>query len=266
MSVVREQARTSDRCGVRVLAILAGIQKRPSRIRAAGRSVPFDAMSHARSEGRCAAPGIGALLGAVLALCAAFAAAADNPAWQAYQRGDVATAERLYREQAQRGDHLAEFNYAMMLFRREAVSDARGDAVRWLRRAAEGGLAQAQHNLALLYERGAGVEKSLTEATAWFRRAAEQGHRDAQVNLATQYYLGRGAPRGYAKAAQWYREAANGGDVGAQYILASMYKAGLGVPQDLRIALYWYSHAARQGDRAAAGMARELAREIDDAR
>ena len=111
-----------------------------------------------------------------------------------------------------------------------------------------------------------GMEKSLTEATAWFRRAAEQGHRDAQVNLATQYYLGRGASRDYAEAAQWYREAANGGDVGAQYILASMYKAGLGVPQDLRIALYWYSHAARQGDRAAAGMASELAREIDDAR
>ena len=80
------------------------------------------------------------------------------------------------------------------------------------------------------------------------------------------YYLGRGAAQDYAQAAEWYREAAKGGDVGAQYILASMYKEGLGVSRDLRIALYWYTRAAQQGDLAAAGMARELARNVDSAR
>jgi TPR repeat protein len=45
-----------------------------------------------------------------------------------------------------------------------------------------------------------------------------------------------------------------------------MYKGGLGVSRDLRIALYWYARAAQQGDLAAAGMARELARNVDSAR
>jgi len=34
----------------------------------------------------------------------------------------------------------------------------------------------------------------------------------------------------------------------------------------VRIALYWYTRAAQQGNPAAAGMARELAHTIDDAR
>jgi len=189
------------------------------------------------------------------------AADGADSAWRAYERGDHTVAATLYADAARHGDRLAQFNYAMMLFRAEANETERGEAVRWLRRAADAGLMQAQYNMGLLYENGRAVRKSLTEATAWFERAAEQGHTDAQVSTATQYFLGRGAPRDYAKAAYWYREAANGGDVGAQYILASMYEKGDGVAKDLRIAIYWYTRAAQQGDAVALVKARALARE-----
>jgi TPR repeat protein len=185
-------------------------------------------------------------------------------AWRAYERGDHAAAAKLYAEAARQGSRLAQFNYAIMLLRGEAVATERGEALRWLRKAADAGMMQAQYNLALLYERGTGVDRSLTEATAWFERAAEQGHTDAQVSVATQYFLGRGAPKDYAKAAHWYREAANGGDVGAQYILASMYEKGDGVATDLRLALHWYTQAARQGDAVALVKARAVARRYQE--
>ena len=206
-------------------------------------------------------------LATVLAFASASRAAmaAPNPAaWQAYERHDYATAAKLYAEGARKGDRLAQFNYAMMLLRGEAVAAERGEAVSWLRKAAEAGMMQAQYNLALLYERGTGVPKSLTDATAWFERAAEQGHTDAQVSVATQYFLGRGAPKDYARAAHWYREAADGGDVGAQYILASMYEKGDGVARDLRLALHWYTQAAHQGDAVALVKARAVARQYQE--
>jgi len=199
------------------------------------------------------------------AICSRIDAAdGTDSAWRAYERGDHTVAAALYADAARHGDRLAQFNYAMMLLRGEAVATERGEAVSWLRKAADAGMMQAQYNLALLYEKGTGVPKSLTEATAWFERAAEQGHTDAQVNVATQYFLGRGAPKDYAKAARWYREAANGGDVGAQYILASMYEKGDGVARDLRLALHWYTQAAQQGDAVALVKARAVARQYQE--
>jgi TPR repeat protein len=78
-------------------------------------------------------------------------------AWRAYERGDYATAAKLHAEQARKGDRLAQFNYAMMLFRREAAETERGEALQWLRRAADAGMMQAQYNMGLLYENGTAV-------------------------------------------------------------------------------------------------------------
>jgi TPR repeat protein len=207
--------------------------------------------------------GLGSLLFGLAFAPRAGLAAPDATAWRAYERRDFPTAAKLYAGQARKGDRLAQFNYAMMLFRGEAAETERGEALRWLRRAADAGMMQAQYNMGLLYENGTALPKCLTEATAWFERTAEQGHTDAQVSAATQYFLGPGAPKDYAKAAYWYREAANGGDVGAQYILASMYEKGDGMVKDLRLALYWYTQAAQQGDAVALVKARAVARRYE---
>jgi TPR repeat protein len=70
--------------------------------------------------------------------------AAQDSAWQAYERSDFGTAAGLYRDQAERGDRLAQFNYAMMLFRREASAAEEGEALYRYTRAAEQGDAVAR--------------------------------------------------------------------------------------------------------------------------
>src|SRR5690242_9355435 len=65
----------------------------------------------------------------------------------AYQRGDYATALRLWHLLAERGD------------------------------------ADAQFHLGVVYESGQGVLRSDAEAIKWYRKAAEQGDAVAQFNL-----------------------------------------------------------------------------------
>ncbi|MCX7892527.1 MAG: sel1 repeat family protein [Burkholderiales bacterium] len=198
---------------------------------------------------------------AALALAlAAWGASADDAGWLAYERGDLAAAAREYRAGAERGERLAQFNYAMMILRGETPGSAEA-ALAWLVKSAAQGYPQAQYALALLYERGSLVAKSLAEATAWFRRAAEQDHVEAQIALGTQYFLGRGAPHDETEACRWYERAAEGGDAGAQYLAASCYEHGYGGwPKDLDRALAWYVQAARGGDVAAREKAKALAR------
>lgn len=198
---------------------------------------------------------------AALALAlATWGASADDAGWRAYERGDLAAAAREYRAGAERGERLAQFNYATMILRGETPGSAEA-ALAWLVKSATQGYPQAQYALALLYERGSLVAKSLAEATAWFRRAAEQDHVEAQIALGTQYFLGRGAPRDETEACRWYERAAEGGDAGAQYLAASCYEHGYGDwPRDLDRALAWYVQAARGGDVAAREKAKALAR------
>ena len=65
-------------------------------------------------------------------------AAPDVTAWRAYERRDYATAAKLYSEDARKGERLAQFNYAMMLFRGEA-----NETEHWYTRAAQHGDAVA---------------------------------------------------------------------------------------------------------------------------
>jgi TPR repeat protein len=187
----------------------------------------------------------------------AVAADANNAiAFQAYRDGDYAAAAAAYHALALRGNALAQYNYAMMLRRGEAGSDA---WLPWLQRAAAAGVINAAYTLGLAYEHGDGVVRSQVDATRWFLAAAEKGHVDAQVSVATQYFLGRGAPHDEKLAAHWYEKAAEGGDVGAQYLIASMYEHGNGIAADPARALSWYVAAARQGDPAAKIKAATLA-------
>jgi len=187
-------------------------------------------------------------------------AAAQDAGWRAYERGDLAAAAHAYEAGAKRGERLAQYNYAMMILRKEAPGSS-DQALGLIRDAAAQDYAQAQFTLGLLYESGAVVPKSLSEATAWFRRAAEQGHVEAQIATGTQYFLGRGAARDETEACRWYERAAEGGDAGAQYLAASCYEHGYGQwPKDPDRALGWYVQAARGGDVAAAAKAKALVR------
>jgi TPR repeat protein len=98
----------------------------------------------------------------------------------AYDRGDYATAQRLWRPLAEQGDGLAQSNLARMYAKGEGVSQDYREAAKWYQLAAEQGLASAQSSLGLMYATGTGVPQDYGEAAKWCRLAAEQG--DAPVS------------------------------------------------------------------------------------
>ena len=150
----------------------------------------------------------------VLFVCAAGPAVAGplDDGLVAAQKGDYATALRLWRPLAEQGD------------------------------------AFAQYNLGVMYDAGWGVTQDDVQAVSWYRKSAEQGDAEAQTNLGVMYDKGRGVPQDYAAAAFWYRKSAEQGDARAQYNLGLMYRNGEGVTQDYVQAHMWLNLAAANGD------------------
>ena len=153
------------------------------------------------------------LLMLLLVLCSAAAPAEAGPiedAVVAYQKGDYATALRLYRSLAEQGH------------------------------------AGAQYKLGVLYLVGHGVPKDNAAAMSWYRKAAEQGYAKAQIGLGRMYGNGMGVPEDHAAMVGWFRKAAEQGDAEGQFGLGSVYAGGRGVPQDYVLAHMWYNLAAAQ--------------------
>ncbi len=115
----------------------------------------------------------------VLSFAAPVAAGQLEDADAAYQKGDYATALRLYRF------------------------------------AADQGFAYARRNLGVMYANGRGVPKDDAEAAKWYRLAADQGYAVAQFDLGFMYDNGQGVPRDYVKAHMWWNLAAAQGVEGA---------------------------------------------------
>jgi uncharacterized protein len=117
-------------------------------------------------------------------------------------------------------------------------------ALRLYRPLADKGDARAQKSLGVMYWAGQGVPQDYAEAVKWFRLAANQGDATAQYSLGYMYYNGQGVPQDYAEALKWYRLAADKGDANAQFNLGFMYGNGEGVPQDYVQAHIWFNLAA----------------------
>ncbi|MGZ8447263.1 MAG: tetratricopeptide repeat protein [Candidatus Deferrimicrobiaceae bacterium] len=127
----------------------------------------------------------------------------------AYERGDFATAFRLMKPLAEKGDAKAQHNLGVMYDYGRGVPQDSTKALKWYRMAAEHGIPEAQHNLGLMYQKAQGVPQNYAEAAKWYRRAAEQGMADSQVNLGMMYYHGQGVPRDYVLAHMWLDLAAS---------------------------------------------------------
>jgi TPR repeat protein len=96
-----------------------------------------------------------------------------DDAFAAYERGEYATAFRLMKPLAEKGD------------------------------------AKAQHNLGIMYDYARGTPQDYVKALKWYRRAAGQGISEAQHNLGLMYYHGQGVPKNYVMAHMWYKLAAS---------------------------------------------------------
>ena len=120
----------------------------------------------------------------ILFVCAAGPAVAgpfeDGAA--AYNRGDYATALRLWHPLAEQGNASAQGNLGWMYANGEGVPQDYAAAVAWYRKAAEQGNTSAQTNLGLMYANGQGVPQDDVQAHMWFNLAAAKGHADAIKN------------------------------------------------------------------------------------
>jgi TPR repeat protein len=138
-------------------------------------------------------------------------------------------------------------------------------ALRLLRPRAEKGESEAQRILGHMYFWGQGVTQDYAAAMGWYRRAAEQGNTDAQFDVAERYYGGHGVPQDRAAAASWFRRGAEQGDGLCRFRLALMYEEGVGVPQDYALAHMWLNLAAASEWRLAAQARDRVARRMTPA-
>ena len=123
----------------------------------------------------------------------------------AYGRADYATAYRLWRPLAERGN------------------------------------ATAQAGLGYMYENGRGVAQDYAAASSWYRKAADQGYAEAQLNLGLMYANGQGVAQDYVQAHKWSNLSAASGNADAlknrDMIAAKMTPAQIGEAQ--RLASAW---------------------------
>jgi TPR repeat protein/S1-C subfamily serine protease len=167
----------------------------------------------------------------------------------AYNRGDYATALRLWRPLADQGDAHAQDLLGLVYANGQGVPKDYAAAMMWLRKAADQGLGVAQSSVGSMYENGQGVPKGYAAAMKWYRKAADQGVGLAQDAIGFMYIYGRGVPHDGAEAFKWFRKAAEHGDASGESMLGAIYEyMNRIVPQDYALAATWYRKAAEQGD------------------
>jgi TPR repeat protein len=155
---------------------------------------------------------------------------------ESFQKGEYATAFRIFLTHAEQGDAAAQFNTGYMYRKGLGVSKNDVTALSWWRKSAEQGFEQAQQSLVFMYSNGIGTKVNHAEAAYWqseieraraprvdtteeetddeagdvasLQSAAEQGDADARVRLAKLYETGNSVPQDYVKAHAWYNLAA----------------------------------------------------------
>lgn len=105
---------------------------------------------------------------------------AYNDGVAAYSKGDYATALRIFRQLAEKGDAAAQNDLGVLNEKGQGVPQNYVEAANWYRLAADQGTAVAQLNLGLLYAKGHGVPKDYVLAHMWFNLAAAQGNKAAE--------------------------------------------------------------------------------------
>lgn len=140
----------------------------------------------------------------LVTLCGSPIAAADfQKGWDAYEKGDDATALREWTALAEQGHADAQYKLGDMYSHGQGVLRDDKQAVNWYTRAAGQGHADAQTMLGVIYDHGLGVQEDDKQAVNWYTRAAGQNHVDAQFSLGLMYAEGRGVPQDDIRAYMW---------------------------------------------------------------
>src|ERR1043165_9664929 len=116
--------------------------------------------------------------------------------FEAYEKGDYATALKEFMPLAESGQATAEAAVGQMYFEGQGVKPDMKEAARWLEPAAIKGIARAQFLLGKLYLSGEGVAAvDPAKAAALTKAAADQGIPEAQVDTCAFYYQGVGVQK-----------------------------------------------------------------------
>ena len=116
----------------------------------------------------------------------------NSEAVAAFERGEFATAERIWTELAEQGFPSALSNMGLLYRDGSGVTKDPQTALNWFYKAADHGLAIGQHNLAMMYYDGIDWPQDFVEAEHWFRKAANQGYAPAQEVLGNLFLRGDG--------------------------------------------------------------------------
>ena len=145
-------------------------------------------------------------------------------------------------------------NYACCFYWGRGTPVDHATAVRLLRPLAERGDPSSQHILGDCFQHGEGVPCDPVEGFSWIQRAADAGHPPALNSLGLAVYRGQGVPPSKARAVTYFQLAAEAGDTEAMCNLARCLWLGVGAPRDAAAALEWLERARAAGDANAAGV------------
>jgi TPR repeat protein len=148
-------------------------------------------------------------------------ASADGVAgFEAYEKGDYATALKEFLPLAEAGQTSAEAAVGQMYFEGKGMAPDPKQAARWLEPAASKGNARAQYLLGKLYLSGEGVAApDPAKAAALTKAAADQLLVEAQVDTCAFYYQGVGVPKDLVQAYVYANLAAQQGSQDGTAIL-----------------------------------------------
>jgi len=155
-----------------------------------------------------------------LVLISIAGARADGVAgFEAYEKGDYATALKEFLPLAEAGQTSAEAAVGQMYFEGKGVKPDPKEAARWLEPAAAKGNARAQFLMGKLYLSGEGVAPDPVKAASLSKAAADQGLAEAMVDTCAFYYQGVGVPKDMVQAYLYASLAAQRGSEDGKSIL-----------------------------------------------
>jgi hypothetical protein len=149
-------------------------------------------------------------------------------------RGDTAAVIAVWRDRADRGDDLAQFEIAIVLLADPALKEG-ARAVDLLRRSAASGFVRAQTRLGLLLRDGLPphLAPDPAQSFALLKRAADQGYPIAMVQLGLAYANGIGVAPDPKAAFALFQQAARLDQPFGHFAVGAAYESGIGVPVDL---------------------------------
>lgn len=184
---------------------------------------------------------------------------------------------------AQKGNHFAQYQYALLLLDGAVGKPDADGAFQLLSIAARGGddaanaliarmyvqglggkqniakgmgilarlekekFPDAYYQLGLIYQSDAGGMRDQAKAADYFRRGAELDQRQAAEALAVMLHAGDGVAKNLPEAVRYYRQAIKSGYPRAMNNLAAMTESGEGTPADVAQAMELYRRAAQMG-------------------